>query len=1091
MPPVLNTYGVKKKKRGRLPKFLFEEDAENDDVFESLNIENIKETKALLVEKRRPKLKKKETVKKPFYSLGLSDDADSTFDRLLKEGPTQSLPSPPKFSDSSTSSNDSDEFEFRRLSPKKTLGKKQTNRNFKSVVKTRKVSEGRGRKKLKKSVEDSFFTKDEEGAVKLRKEAKGEDSFFTMRNVIQNAGRQHKNVCKESYETTTPMLSKRTKKQLEALSPILPINLTSTPVGNMIGKHFESPLSCRLSPGDAAFMLNESASVRSAANVSVDMFASCELEENQNLIAPDKASSEDHPSSPEQSMANILPVSNSSLANHVECGVNLSGNCSMSSVNGCQDSECKKPTDTQICVASDEFGDGAHECGMSCEQATASASNISRSFQDFPEKCGNLSGNSALSPGEDSKCNRSVSKQIDTPSLIVVDENDGISHVDITGYADSDMSGHDAIVDDVKTSSLRREICSEEGEEIVSSNTSDPSIKDCVVMLSRCDLTGQPVLCVDTSPMDSSNSHNRTEDFNISQNISCQNDVISSCHQASPNIIPLKQCEVLLHRCDAEQFVGTPFSVETMDSSSCPVLVPHKTNDVCNYKSEIDPRVPFDCKITLTRCDNVEKDNSEFSSTAICSPSGSLIPEANCESFVGLSCARPDERRSTTPEPVVLKPGKHWRRSLSILTKFRNSLDEPSSRKSLEGKSKGKLWESSVNSLMQLQPNREEVILEDFEGSVSSCHTNESQRKDFTHSDEDDSVIICEASSRTDNVTSYEVLSRCGQEEPLPFLDCYPSSMKEQCQKIGEGVYGEVFLYSGNPVSVIKIIPIEGKMEVNGEPQKTFKEIFSEVCIAQELSDLRKGTCNATWTFNEVQAIRCVQGSYPAWLQDLWHSYNDTKGSENDCPDMFQEDQLFIVLELRHGGKDLESFVFSSADQGLAAFKQIALTVAVGENALNFEHRDLHWGNVLLASTKTKAVDFVLNGEARSVLSKGVEVSIIDFTLSRINNPDTRSAVYYDLSQDETLFTAQGDYQFDIYRMMKDYCGNKWDGFTPKTNIAWLHYLLDKFCTMVRYKNRTSKVHTSALDTLNEMKDTVLMFSDVVSFVNCPLFCNK
>lgn len=60
--------------------------------------------------------------------------------------------------------------------------------------------------------------------------------------------------------------------------------------------------------------------------------------------------------------------------------------------------------------------------------------------------------------------------------------------------------------------------------------------------------------------------------------------------------------------------------------------------------------------------------------------------------------------------------------------------------------------------------------------------------------------------------------------------------MRSNCQKIGEGVYGEVFLYSGSrdrKPSVIKIIPIEGELEVNGEPQKTFKEILSEVCVAQ------------------------------------------------------------------------------------------------------------------------------------------------------------------------------------------------------------------------------------------------------------------
>jgi len=56
----------------------------------------------------------------------------------------------------------------------------------------------------------------------------------------------------------------------------------------------------------------------------------------------------------------------------------------------------------------------------------------------------------------------------------------------------------------------------------------------------------------------------------------------------------------------------------------------------------------------------------------------------------------------------------------------------------------------------------------------------------------------------------------------------------EHCRKIGEGVYGEVFLYNDdNKKSVIKIIPIEGKELINGEPQKKFNEILSEIVIAK------------------------------------------------------------------------------------------------------------------------------------------------------------------------------------------------------------------------------------------------------------------
>lgn len=62
----------------------------------------------------------------------------------------------------------------------------------------------------------------------------------------------------------------------------------------------------------------------------------------------------------------------------------------------------------------------------------------------------------------------------------------------------------------------------------------------------------------------------------------------------------------------------------------------------------------------------------------------------------------------------------------------------------------------------------------------------------------------------------------------------YIFSILQHCHKIGEGVYGEVFLFK-NPnggTSVIKIIPIEGDQMVNGERQKTFEEVLSEIIIA-------------------------------------------------------------------------------------------------------------------------------------------------------------------------------------------------------------------------------------------------------------------
>jgi len=67
---------------------------------------------------------------------------------------------------------------------------------------------------------------------------------------------------------------------------------------------------------------------------------------------------------------------------------------------------------------------------------------------------------------------------------------------------------------------------------------------------------------------------------------------------------------------------------------------------------------------------------------------------------------------------------------------------------------------------------------------------------------------------------------------PSNFITIRTRRDLKKCSKIGEGVYGEVFMLKrGIRKSVIKIIPIEGDQLVNGEKQKTFEEIFSELVI--------------------------------------------------------------------------------------------------------------------------------------------------------------------------------------------------------------------------------------------------------------------
>lgn len=155
-------------------------------------------------------------------------------------------------------------------------------------------------------------------------------------------------------------------------------------------------------------------------------------------------------------------------------------------------------------------------------------------------------------------------------------------------------------------------------------------------------------------------------------------------------------------------------------------------------------------------------------------------------------------------------------------------------------------------------------------------------------------------------------------------------------------MFGEVFL---NGSIVLKIIPIEGDVEINGAAQKRFDEILQEVIISQELSALRSNRKNYTAGFVEVANVRLVKGSYPAHLLKLWDEYDARKESENDRPDAFDSSQLYIVFELMNCGVDLEAFAFKNAEQSYSAFKQVIKKMTIDLHSIYFIQFYLVGGN--------------------------------------------------------------------------------------------------------------------------------------------------
>ncbi|KAM4751380.1 uncharacterized protein haspin isoform 2-T2 [Anableps anableps] len=349
------------------------------------------------------------------------------------------------------------------------------------------------------------------------------------------------------------------------------------------------------------------------------------------------------------------------------------------------------------------------------------------------------------------------------------------------------------------------------------------------------------------------------------------------------------------------------------------------------------------------------------------------------------------------------------------------------------------------------------------------------------------SLVACEDFDLTD---AEKVYAECGQQCPLSWEECiFPHRMK-RCAKIGEGTFGEVFstTNAAGDMVALKIIPLEGSGKVNGEDQKTFGEILHEIIISKELSSLKEKQRNQTHGFIGLNDLHCVQGCYPPDFLKAWDAFDQRKGSENDRPDFFEKDQLFIILEFEFGGVDLESSngTLASLVVAKSILHQVTAALAVAEQELHFEHRDLHWGNVLVKTTREKKGSFFLDGTAHCMETKGVLVRIIDYSLSRLEIDDL--TVSCDISNDEELFMGQGDYQFEIYRLMKKENGNQWSSYHPHTNVLWLHYLCSKLLSM-KYRSAGGRGTKDAREELTRFYDNVLQYSSATDALqNCPMF---
>ncbi|KAI9382907.1 hypothetical protein POPTR_013G003600v4 [Populus trichocarpa] len=348
------------------------------------------------------------------------------------------------------------------------------------------------------------------------------------------------------------------------------------------------------------------------------------------------------------------------------------------------------------------------------------------------------------------------------------------------------------------------------------------------------------------------------------------------------------------------------------------------------------------------------------------------------------------------------------------------------------------------------------------------------------------SMLVCdegcegiEGAIKKLSLASTSTLSDHDYGDPFAALLAVCGHEPDNIVKVGEGTYGEAF-EAGN--TACKIVPIDGDISVNGEVQKRSEELLEEVILSRTLNNIRSHDSdvdNACTTFIEILDLRVCEGPYDPALVRAWEYWDERHGSENDHPKEFPQKQCYVVFVLQHGGKDLESFVLLNFDEVHSLLVQVTAGLAIAEAAYEFEHRDLHWGNILLRRNDSTTVQFILEGKKMIFRTSGLLISIIDFTLSRINTG--QDILFLDLTSDPYLFKGpKGDRQAETYRKMKEVTGDFWEGSFPKTNVLWLIYLVD-ILLLKRSFDRSSKnegdLHSlkKRLSKYNSAKEAIIL----------------
>ncbi|KAI1395707.1 hypothetical protein F4819DRAFT_176929 [Hypoxylon fuscum] len=301
----------------------------------------------------------------------------------------------------------------------------------------------------------------------------------------------------------------------------------------------------------------------------------------------------------------------------------------------------------------------------------------------------------------------------------------------------------------------------------------------------------------------------------------------------------------------------------------------------------------------------------------------------------------------------------------------------------------------------------------------------------------------------------------------------------DQIVKIAEASFAEVYRVTNERgTSIIKVIRMESPIKpqtkaqqkaglVDEEPHSE-SDLTGELKISELLADIPGFVVYKERYIVQGKACRELLEAHQTFHKKLKRQDPD-RLQFYPSPSRYLSDTKFLVVELGDAGTALEDFELQSSDQLWDIFFHVAIALARAEAHIEFEHRDLHEGNLCIRRTGDPIPVEDRDTSTTRFGFSGLEITILDYGLSRAH-PDYQIEgslpIAYDLERDLSIFTSEHAAQCEVYRRMRSFLlrGDRtclppqshkkayeegiegpisWNVYEPYTNVLWLAYIYE------------------------------------------------